>query len=92
MMLDVKERIGRFLKLDNVASTSHGTGKSADGLDAIRWWQEHKKTKEFEPLRRIAGYCAYDVKVTRCVHEYGMKHGFNKYDDAGRIIELPVQW
>ena len=37
MMLDVKERMGRFLKLDNVASTSLGTGKSADGLDAIRW-------------------------------------------------------
>lgn len=92
MMLDVKERMGRFLKLDNVASTSLGTGKSADGLDAIRWWQEHKRTREFEPLRRIAEYCAYDVKVTRFVHEYGMKHGFIRYEDAGRIIELPVEW
>jgi DEAD/DEAH box helicase domain-containing protein len=92
MMLDVKERMGRFLKLDNVASTSLGTGKSADGLDAIRWWQEHKKTREFEPLRRIAEYCAYDVKVTRYVHEFGMKNGFIKYEDAGNIIELPVEW
>jgi uncharacterized protein YprB with RNaseH-like and TPR domain len=92
MMLDVKERMGRFLKLDNVASSCLGTGKSADGLDAIRWWQEHKKTGEFEPLRKIAEYCAYDVKVTRFVHEYGMKHGHIKYEDAGRMIELPVQW
>ena len=92
MMLDVKERMGRFLKLDNVASNSLGTGKSADGLDAIRWWQEHKKTGGFEPLRKIAEYCAYDVKVTRFVHEYGMKHGFIKYEDAGNVIELPVGW
>lgn len=92
MMLDVKERMGRFLKLDNVASTCLGTGKSADGLDAIRWWQEHKKTGEFAPLRNIAEYCAYDVKVTRYVHEYGRKNGFIRYEDSGNIIELPVNW
>lgn len=92
MMLDVKERMGRFLKLDNVASSCLGTGKSADGLDAIRWWQEHKKSGSFDPLRKIAEYCAYDVKVTRYVHEFGMKHGFIKYEDAGKIIEQPVAW
>ncbi len=92
MMLEVKELMGRSLKLDNVASNSLGTGKSADGLDAIRWWQEHKKTSNFEPLRKIAEYCAYDVKVTRSVHEYGMANGFIKYEDAGKIIELPVNW
>lgn len=92
MMLDVKERMGRFLKLDNVASTTLGTGKSADGLDAIRWWQEYKKTNNIDPLMKIAEYCAFDVKVTRLVHEYGMKNGHIKYEDAGRIIELPVEW
>jgi uncharacterized protein YprB with RNaseH-like and TPR domain len=92
MMIDVKERMGRMLKLDNVASKSLGTGKSADGLDAIRWWQEHKKTGSFEPLRKIAEYCAYDVKVTRYVHEYGMKHGHIKYEDLGHTVELPVEW
>ncbi len=92
MMLDAKELMGRFLRLNNVASNSLGTGKSADGLDAIRWWQEHKKTGGFEPLRRIAEYCAYDVKVTRFVHEYGMKNGFIRYEEAGKVIELPVKW
>lgn len=92
MMLDVKDLMGRMLKLENVATTSLGTGKSADGLDAIRWWQEHKKTKDFEPLRRIAEYCCYDVKVTRFVHEFGVRNGFIKYEDAGNIIELPVKW
>ncbi|MBC7980991.1 MAG: ribonuclease H-like domain-containing protein [Armatimonadetes bacterium] len=92
MMLDVKERMGRFLKLDNVSSASLGTGKTADGLDAIRWWQEHKKTGHFEPLRKIAEYCAYDVKVTRLVHEYGMTHGHIKYTDLGHTTDLPLDW
>jgi DEAD/DEAH box helicase domain-containing protein len=93
MMLDLVTRLGFRLKLDSVASASLGTGKSADGLDALRWWQEHKKSGEFAPLRKIAEYCAYDVKVTKCVHEYALEHGMLKYDDkSGRIAEIAVDW
>lgn len=93
MMLELETILGFRLKLDSVASASLGTGKTADGLDALRWWQEHKKTKEFEPLRKIAEYCAYDVKVTKCVHEYALEHGLLKYDNKnGGIAEVPVTW
>jgi DEAD/DEAH box helicase domain-containing protein len=93
MMLDLETRLGFRLKLDSVASASLGTGKSADGLDALRWWQEHKKSGNFAPLRKIAEYCAFDVKVTKCVHEYALEHGILKYDDkSGRIAEIAVNW
>jgi uncharacterized protein YprB with RNaseH-like and TPR domain len=93
MMLELEKILGFRLKLDSVASASLGMGKTADGLDALRWWQEHKKTGEFAPLRRIAEYCAYDVKVTKCVHEFALEHGLLKYDDkAGHINEVPVSW
>jgi uncharacterized protein YprB with RNaseH-like and TPR domain len=93
MMLDLETRLGFRLKLDSVASATLGTGKSADGLDALRWWQEHKKTGDFAPLRRIAEYCAFDVKVTKCVHEYALANGMLKYDDrSGRIMEIAVDW
>lgn len=93
MMLELETLVGFRLKLDSVASASLGTGKTADGLDALRWWQEHKKTGNFAPLRRIAEYCAYDVKVTKCVHEYALEHGLLKFDDkSGRIAEIPVNW
>lgn len=93
MMLELEKLVGFRLKLDSVASASLGTGKTADGLDALRWWQEHKKTGNFAPLRKIAEYCAYDVKVTKCVHEYALEHGLLKYDDkSGRIAEIPVDW
>lgn len=93
MMLAVQEILGFRLKLDAVASASLGTGKTADGLDALKWWQEHKKSGSFEPLRKIAEYCAYDVKVTKCVHEYALEHGLLKYGDKlGNVSEVPVAW
>ena len=93
MMLDLEARLGFRLKLDSVAAATLGTGKTADGLDALRWWQEHKKTGAFAPLRRIAEYCAYDVKVTKCVHEYALEHGLLKYDDrSGNVAEIAVDW
>jgi DEAD/DEAH box helicase domain-containing protein len=93
MMLELETLVGFRLKLDTVASACLGTGKTADGLDALRWWQEHKKTGEFGPLRKIAEYCAFDVKVTKCVHEYALKHGVLRYDDkSGRIVDVAVPW
>jgi DEAD/DEAH box helicase domain-containing protein len=93
MMLELEKLLGFRLKLDSVAAASLGTGKSGDGLDALRWWQEHKKSGDFAPLRKIAEYCAFDVKVTKCVHEYALEHGLLKYDDkGGRIAEIQVDW
>jgi DEAD/DEAH box helicase domain-containing protein len=93
MMLDLETRLGFRLKLDAVASATLGSGKTADGLDALRWWKEHKNTGDFAPLRRIAEYCAYDVKVTMGVHQYAMRHGLLRYDDKnGRQMEVAVDW
>ena len=93
MMLEVESLLGFRLKLDAVASASLGMGKTADGLDALKWWQEHKKSGDFAPLRKIAEYCAFDVKVTKCVHEYALEHGLLKYEDkSGRLAEVAVPW
>jgi DEAD/DEAH box helicase domain-containing protein len=76
-----------------VASASLGTGRTAAGLDALRWWQEHKKTGNSAPLRKIAEYCGYDVELTQCVLEFALEHGFLKYDDrGGRIATVEVDW
>lgn len=93
MMLAMQEIVGFRLKLDSVASATLGAGKTADGLDALRWWKEHKRTGEIEPLMKIAEYCVHDVKVTRLVHEYALAHGHLRYDDRnGGIVEVPVGW
>ncbi len=93
MMLDLQDKLGFRLKLDAAASASLGTGKSADGLDALRWWQEYKKTGSNAPLMKIAEYCAFDVKVTKCVHEYAVANGHVKYRDrGGHLQEVAVGW
>ena len=93
MMLELEKIMGFRLKLDSVAKASLGTGKTADGLDALRWWQDYKKSGDFTNLRKIAEYCAFDVKVTKCVHEYALEHGLLRYDDAIRGIgEIAVDW
>jgi uncharacterized protein YprB with RNaseH-like and TPR domain len=94
MMLEVEKLLGHRLGLDSVATNTLGTGKSADGLDAIRWWQQYKKSGEVEPLLKIAEYCAYDVKVTRFVHEYAMEHKHIKYEKKGEagVVVLEVDW
>lgn len=93
MMVDLEEKLGFRLKLDSAASATLGVGKTADGLDALRWWQEYKKSGDFNVLRKIAEYCAYDVKVTKCVHEYALEHGHLKYEDRnGQLQQVAVEW
>ena len=93
MLLDLEKHTGKRIKLDSVASATLGAGKSAVGTDALKWWQQYKRSGDLEPMMKIAEYCAYDVKVTKCVHEYGVAHGHVKYEDkSGRTEVVPVQW
>lgn len=92
-MLDLQERTGRRWKLDAVASGSLGIGKSASGVDALKWWQIYKKTGNEQALIDIAEYCAVDVKVTKCVHEFGVQNGLVKIDDgSAQPLEVAVDW
>ena len=86
LLIDLEKKLGHRLKLDAVAAATLGTGKTADGLEAIRWWQQGK-------LAEIAEYCCFDVKVTKCVHEYGARNGHVKYHDRnGREQSVAVEW
>jgi DEAD/DEAH box helicase domain-containing protein len=87
LMIDLEKVLGHRIKLDAVASaTLGGLSKTADGLDAIRWWQQGE-------ILKIAEYCCFDVKVTKCVHEFGMKHGYVNYlDRTKRMQQAKVKW
>ncbi|MDH5561194.1 MAG: ribonuclease H-like domain-containing protein, partial [Deltaproteobacteria bacterium] len=41
LLLDLKDRIGRRVKLDSVARPTLKIGKSADGLQALQWYKEY---------------------------------------------------
>ncbi|HEY0790241.1 MAG TPA: ribonuclease H-like domain-containing protein, partial [Chthoniobacterales bacterium] len=86
LLVDIEKRIGLKPKLDNVAQTTLGVGKTADGIDAIKWWRERR-------MMEIAEYCCYDVKVTKLVHEYGRQNRELFYTDKfNRKQKFEVGW
>ena len=86
LMVDLQKKLQHRLSLDSVANASLGVEKTAEGLQAIKWFKEGK-------LLEIAEYCCYDVKITKLVHEYGMHHRQVFYNDRfGRQQAVPVEW
>jgi DEAD/DEAH box helicase domain-containing protein len=86
LLLDLHQALGHRLTLDAVAQATFGLEKTADGMQALRWFREGK-------LLQIAEYCCYDVKLTRLVHEYGARHKQLFYQNRfGKKLAVPVQW
>lgn len=83
MLEDIKEALGRRLRLDSVAQATVGAKKSADGLQAVRWWREGK-------IDEIKKYCEQDVKVTKKVFDYAREHGHIKFKDGHRKREVVI--
>jgi hypothetical protein len=87
LLLEVEKAVGKRLPLDNVAEHSIGINKTADGLEALKWYKEGK-------ISQIAKYCAFDVKATTLVAEFGAAYGCVRYSDkySGKILEAKVNW
>jgi len=83
ILASIKDSLGRRLRLDSVAQATIGAKKSADGLQAVRWWREGK-------IKEIMKYCEQDVKVTKKVFEYALEHGHVKFKDGYRKKEIPL--
>lgn len=83
LLEDIRLSLGRRLRLDSIAQATIGAKKSADGLQAVRWWREGN-------IKDIKKYCEQDVKVTKEIFEYAMKHGHVKFKDGHRKKEIPL--
>ena len=86
MLRDLHRTLGWRPKLDNVASATLGETKSANGLQAVRWF----RTGE---LQKIIDYCQRDVGVTWRVYEFGKRNGYVRTSDRRwRTHRVPVKW
>ena len=83
IMVAVKKSLGRRLSLGNIVGATLGLAKSADGLQAYRWWKEGK-------VQEIRDYCLQDVKVTKDLYEHILKHKKLKFRDGPDVKELPI--
>lgn len=80
---DIKNSLGRRIRLDSVAQATIGAKKSADGLQAVRWWKEGK-------IKEIKKYCEQDVKVTKKIFDYAREHGHIKFKDGHRKRDVLI--
>ena len=86
MLAEVKKRLGYRLSLDQLARTTLGAEKSADGLAALRWWKQGE-------VDRIVEYCRMDVKITRDLFLFGKKNGYLLFaNKAGNVVRIPARW
>lgn len=86
LMTRIKDSVGHRIALDSVAQETLGSGKSGDGLDAIKYY----KAKDWE---RLSSYCLRDVEVTRDLYDFGLKKGAVKFRNKwNRLIECPVDF
>ena len=86
-MLDhIYKRLGFRVSLDSLAASTLGTAKSADGLQAVRWYKQGR-------MQEILDYCQQDVEVTRKLYEYGKQYKHVKFRDRNyREQMVPVSW
>jgi len=83
LLVEVKNVLGRRLKLDSIAEGTLGRKKTGNGMDAITWWEngEYEKVKQ---------YCIEDVRITKDVYEYALKNGKLRYSDYGVKKDIPL--
>ena len=80
------QTLGHRIKLEQIATATLGSPKSADGLQAIRWWNVGE-------IDKIAEYCKQDVALTRDLYEYGLNNKQLFFDDKyGRRRHFFVDW
>ncbi len=82
----IKDSLGRRLKLNDVAEATLDITKSADGLQAMKWWKEGK-------VDEIKKYCEQDVKVTKEVYEFGRNNKQLFYKSlVGEVVPFAVNF
>jgi DEAD/DEAH box helicase domain-containing protein len=86
LMYELEDRLGFRPKLESVASATLGSGKSADGLQALQWWREGE-------IEKISEYCTEDVRVTRDLFEFGRRNRFVLVSRfGGKPRQVEVDW
>ena len=78
---------GHRIKLESLAQSNLGMGKSGTGLDALKYYQEG----DFE---KLAKYCLDDVRITRDLYNLGATQGYLKYTSkyADGELVVPASW
>ena len=76
ILKEIRNSLGRRLKLDTIAEATLGKNKSVHDLEAVT----RRKQGKYDEVKK---YCLEDVKITKEAYEYALKNGILKYKDNG---------
>jgi DEAD/DEAH box helicase domain-containing protein len=80
---EIKDRLGYRLSLGRLAEHTLGVSKSADGLQALKWYKEGR-------MDDIVQYCKKDVEITRDIFLFGLANGYLLFQNkAGHKVRCP---
>lgn len=84
MIVPVRGVLGFRVGLDALAKATMGAPKTANGLDAVRWFREGR-------LDLIEAYCRADVDITRRLFEVACREGGLRYPTkSGEVAEIAL--
>lgn len=82
----IRESTGKRFKLDDIAAATLQTKKSADGMQAMRWYEQGE-------IEKIKKYCEQDVKITKELYEFGKKNRMLYHSTlTGDLLPFPVSF
>ena len=86
ILREVHAHLNHRVSLDSLAAATFNAGKTGDGLQALRWWEQGR-------LDLIEEYCRRDVQLTRDLFRHGLDKGFLLFDSRnGGRMRVPVSW
>lgn len=86
LLVELQKTLQHRLSLDSIAVATLGVEKTAEGMQAIKWFKEGR-------MLEIAEYCCYDVKITKMVHEFGVANKYLNYTNRfGKRMTVQVGW
>ncbi|MDO8510096.1 MAG: ribonuclease H-like domain-containing protein [bacterium] len=85
ILKEIRNSIGRRVRLDSVASGTLGTNKSGHGLEATVWWRNGE-------IEKVKQYCLDDVKITKALYEYVLGNKKLHIKEGGTTIDIPLNF
>ena len=87
----VKNRLGRKLSLNALATETLGAAKTDVGTNAVLYWAK----RDAESMEKLQKYCEADVLLTRDLYDFGMKNNYLRYVDKWNnktIVEVDFSY
>jgi DEAD/DEAH box helicase domain-containing protein len=86
----LNKKLGFRIKLDSLAQSTLGRGKTGSGTESVEWWRSG------DPVLRqkVVDYCKMDVELTRDIYFFARENGYVSIEDTrqGRPRRVEISW